>query len=311
MGLSSHRGLHRRGHGRIGPRFLALASASSFGSIGGIIGADPRNEEPAPLRSTEKPFQRGPFRSEISASKRLKHGRLRHCRYNPAIPERFLRDLRLRFIRTQRDEVDAIEALARSFGTSASKTSRPSMTRAHHPGTKRATPRSVIGRYSRRYDPFELRNRLTGSTCRGPIGPAFAMAEINLFGEVGVLKTINGLIDTARERQDACSCTSLIHSRRRAHSRPQRPAHSQMHDHLGAQELELRTRELFTECLVSLGAVKSDMDVFTVSREDIEHLVGNRALAAQPNQIHQFGRFAIGSLHHRRFFKDRERTQAQ
>ena len=43
---------------------------------------------------------------------------------------------------------------------------------------------------------------------------------------------------------------------------------------LGAQELELRTRELFTECLVSLGAVKSDMDVFTVSREDIERLVG-------------------------------------
>jgi hypothetical protein len=43
---------------------------------------------------------------------------------------------------------------------------------------------------------------------------------------------------------------------------------------LGAQALELRTRELFTECLVSLGAVKSDMDVFTVSREDIEHLVG-------------------------------------
>jgi hypothetical protein len=38
--------------------------------------------------------------------------------------------------------------------------------------------------------------------------------------------------------------------------------------------LELKTRELFTECLVSLGAVKADMDVFTVSREDIENLVG-------------------------------------
>ena len=43
---------------------------------------------------------------------------------------------------------------------------------------------------------------------------------------------------------------------------------------LGSQELELRTRELFTECLVSLGAVKQDMDVFTVSREDIEQLIG-------------------------------------
>lgn len=38
--------------------------------------------------------------------------------------------------------------------------------------------------------------------------------------------------------------------------------------------LELRTRELFTECLVNLGAVTKDMDLFTVSREDIEYLVG-------------------------------------
>ena len=33
--------------------------------------------------------------------------------------------------------------------------------------------------------------------------PAFAMAEINLFGEVGVLKTINHLIDAAADRRDA------------------------------------------------------------------------------------------------------------
>ena len=43
---------------------------------------------------------------------------------------------------------------------------------------------------------------------------------------------------------------------------------------LEAKALEQRTRELFTECLVSLGAAKQDMDVFTVSREDIEQLVG-------------------------------------
>jgi hypothetical protein len=43
---------------------------------------------------------------------------------------------------------------------------------------------------------------------------------------------------------------------------------------LDAKALEQRTRELFTECLVSLGAFKRDMDVFTVSREDLEHLVG-------------------------------------
>jgi hypothetical protein len=43
---------------------------------------------------------------------------------------------------------------------------------------------------------------------------------------------------------------------------------------LDSQALELRTRELFTECLVSLGAIRKDMDLFTVSREDIEQLIG-------------------------------------
>ena len=105
--------------------------------------------------------------------------------------------------------------------------------------------------------------------------PAYAMAEINLFGEVGVLKTINGLIDTAREREDSLMVhiADFIRSDERTHVRKGQHILRCMTD-LGAKELELKTRELFTECLVSLGAVKSDMDVFTVSREDIEHLVG-------------------------------------
>jgi hypothetical protein len=56
--------------------------------------------------------------------------------------------------------------------------------------------------------------------------------------------------------------------------RPVSLARVQPCPHLDAKALELRTRELFTECLVTLGAVKKDMDLFTVSREDIEHLVG-------------------------------------
>ena len=43
---------------------------------------------------------------------------------------------------------------------------------------------------------------------------------------------------------------------------------------LDGKALEQRTRELFTECLVNLGAVTKDIDLFTVSREDIERLVG-------------------------------------
>jgi len=105
--------------------------------------------------------------------------------------------------------------------------------------------------------------------------PAFAMAEINLFGEVGVLKTIHHLIDAAEERRDELlrHVADFIRADERTHVRKGSKIIKVMTD-LEAKELELRTRELFTECLVSLGAVKKDLDVFTVSREDIEYLVG-------------------------------------
>ena len=104
---------------------------------------------------------------------------------------------------------------------------------------------------------------------------AFAMAEINLFGEVGVLKTINNLIDAAAERNDALlhHISDFIRADERTHVRKGAGIIKVMSD-LDAKALEQRTRELFTECLVSLGAFQKDMDVFTVSRDDLEHLVG-------------------------------------
>jgi hypothetical protein len=246
-------------------------------SIGGVTGSDPRTDAPKPLRIDTKPFARGtvPLR-DVRFDTFKNTGD-----YDTAdAQQRYAKDsyesIRLRFIRTQRDEVDAIEA----FGTfiwdirfkdfdSEYNLARITWDEARH---------TEIGHRALLacgYDPFELRNRLTGSTCRGPMEPAFAMAEINLFGEVGVLKTINNLVDTAAERNDALlhHISDFIRADERTHVRKGSGIIKVMSD-LDTKALELRTRELFTECLVSLGAFKRDMDVFTVSREDLEHLVG-------------------------------------
>jgi hypothetical protein len=246
-------------------------------SIGGATGGDSKATAPSPLRSESQPFNRGtvPLRDpRFDCFKNTGD-------YDVADgQERFPKDsyeaLRLRFIRTQRDEVDAIEA----FGTfiwdirfrdfdAEYDLARITWDEARH---TEIGHRALL---AAGYDPFELRNRLTGSTCRGPMDPAFAMAEINLFGEVGVLKTINNLIDAAAERNDELlrHISDFIRSDERTHVRKGGRIIKVMTD-LEAKDLELRTRELFTECLVSLGAVQKDMDVFTVSREDIEHLVG-------------------------------------
>jgi hypothetical protein len=246
-------------------------------SIGGVSGSDPRPQPPSPLRTESKPFERGTVPLRDNRFETFKNT----GDYDVAdVQERFPKDsyenLRLRFIRTQRDEVDAIEA----FGTfiwdirfkdfeSEYNLARITWDEARH---TEIGHRALL---ASGYDPFELKNRLTSSTCRGPMEPAFAMAEINLFGEVGVLKTINNLIDTAAERNDRLlnHVADFIRADERTHVRKGQGILKVM-TNLDAKALELRTRELFTECLVSLGAVKKDMDLFTVSREDIEHLVG-------------------------------------
>ncbi len=246
-------------------------------SIGGVTGADPRCPQPEPLRCQQQPFERGtrPQRDERFATF-ANTGDYDVADGEPRYPAGSYENLRLRFLRTQRDEVDAIEAFGTFLWDIRFRDFQAEYDLARI--TWDETRHTEIGHRSllaAGYDPFELPNRLTGSTCRGPMEPAFAMAEINLFGEVGVLKTIGGLIDVAADRRDDLlfHAADFIRSDERTHVRKGRHIIRVMTD-LGAQELELRTRELFTECLVSLGVVQLDMDVFTVSREDIEHLVG-------------------------------------
>lgn len=248
-----------------------------LGSLGGVSGADQKTDPPSPLRIDTKPFARKTVpRRDVRFDPFKNTGDYDAADGQARFPKDSYESLRLRFIRTQRDEVDAIEA----FGTfiwdirfrdfqAEYDLARITWDEARHTETGH---RALL---ASGYDPFELRNRLTGSTCRGPMDPAFAMAEINLFGEVGVLKTINQLIDTAAERHDALlhHIADFIRADERTHVRKGQGILKVMTD-LDAKALELRTRELFTECLVSLGAIKQDMDVFTVSREDIEHLVG-------------------------------------
>ena len=246
-------------------------------SIGGVTGSDSPADPPTPLRIDSKPFERGtvPLR-DVRFDTFKNTGDYDTADAQERFPKDSYENLRLRFIRTQRDEVDAIEAFGTFIWDIRFKDFQSEYNLARI--TWDETRHTEIGHRALLacgYDPFELRNRLTGSTCRGPMEPAFAMAEINLFGEVGVLKTINNLIEAAAERNDALlhHISDFIRADERTHVRKGAGIIKVMTD-LEAKALEQRTRELFTECLVSLGAFKQDMDVFTVSRDDLEHLVG-------------------------------------
>jgi hypothetical protein len=248
-----------------------------LGSIGGVSGVDERCVAPSPLRTDSKPYERGTVPLRDSRFVSFHHtGDYNLADGEPRYELNTYDDEKLRFVRAQRDEVDAIEA----FGTFLWDIRFKDFTAEYMLAriTWDETRHTEIGHRTMLalgYDPFELPNRLTGSTCRGPMEPEYAMAEINLFGEIGVLKTINGLIDEARERDDyvVAHISDFIRSDERTHVR--NGAHIlKVMTTMGMQELELRTRELFTECLVSLGAVKPDGDLFTITREDLERFVG-------------------------------------
>ncbi|MCL5999331.1 MAG: hypothetical protein M1546_25195 [Chloroflexi bacterium] len=251
--------------------------ARLLASIGDTTGAEARAERPAPLRIDSKPYDRGdvPCRDERFATFR-NTGDYNVADGQPRYEAGSYEDARLRFVRTQRDEVDAIEA----FGTflwdirfkdfqAEYDLARITWDEARH---TEIGHRSML---AMGYDPFELPNRLTSSTCRGPMEPQYAMAEINLFGEVGVLKTINDLVDKAHDRNDALltHISDFVRADERTHVRKGQHILHVMTD-MGMQELEHRTRELFTECLVNLGVVKAGEGFNIITREELEHYVG-------------------------------------
>jgi hypothetical protein len=248
-----------------------------LGSIGGVTGADVDIEGPSPLRIDSKPYQRGtvpkrdtrfnPFTN--TGDYNLADGGARY-------PEHSYEDERLRFVRSQRDEVDAIEAFGTFVWDMRFKDFQAEYDLARV--TWDETRHTEMGHQTllaMGYDPFELPNRLTPSTCRGPMEAPYAMAEINLFGEVAVIKTIHTLIDHARKRNDSvlAHVSDFIRSDERTHVRKGQHIIKCM-THMKIPELELRTRELFTECLVSLGAYRKDVDIFTLTREEIERYIG-------------------------------------
>ena len=247
-------------------------------SIGGVTGADERAEAPTPLRIDSQPYERRTVPCRDSRFDTFRNtGDYNVADKTPRYEVGSYEDARLRFVRTQRDEVDAIEA----FGTflwdirfkdfqAEYDLSRITWDEARHTEIGHKTLLSFG------YDPYELPNRLTSSTCRGPMEPAYAMAEINLFGEVGVLKTINDLVDKAYERNDSLltHISDFVRADERTHVRKGQHILHIMTD-LGMQDLEFRTRELFTECMVNLGMVKASPEFGSIiTREELEHYIG-------------------------------------
>jgi hypothetical protein len=246
-------------------------------SIGGVTGAEPLGERPRSLRTDTKPYVRNTVPMRDSRFVTFQHvGDHNVFDGTPRYPHGSYELERLTFIRAQRDEVDAIEA----FGTFLWDIANKGFDAEHALARitwdeSRHTEMGHRSMLASGFDPFELPNRLTSSVCRGPMAAEFGMAEINLFGEVGVMKNIGGIIDRAKEHGDTVlgHVADYIRSDERTHVRNGQKILKTMTT-LDNPTLELRTREVFTECLVGLGVIKAGEPGFVISREDVERFIG-------------------------------------
>jgi hypothetical protein len=242
-----------------------------------VSGADERTAPPPALRIDTKPYERGtvPLRDTRFATF-ANTGDYDIADGSPRFDGSPYESLRLAFVRTQRDEVDAIEC----FGTllwdirfsdfqAEYDLARITWDEARHT----EIGHKALGALG--YDPFELACRLTSSTCRGDMEPLYALSEINRFGEVFVIKTINNMIDKAREKGDSlvAHTADFIRADERTHVRKGRYIIGTMTD-MGAQELDEKTREAFAECLINLGAIERPEQALTLTREQLERFIG-------------------------------------
>jgi hypothetical protein len=250
-----------------------------LGSIGGVSGTDKKLVRPNPLRSEIKPFQRITEPLRDSRFEAFSHTGEYHIADGAV---RYAHDSyeakRIDFVRTQRDELDAIEAFGTFLWDARFKDFQTELDLARI--TWDEARHTEIGHNAMQamgYDPFEFPNRLIGSSCRAKTELPFAFTQINMFGEVAVLRTIDSLVDEARERNDSvfAHISDYVRADELTHVRKGQYIIKNITE-LNWKDLEYKTRELFTECLVGLGAIKKNEDsgFALLSREEMERLVG-------------------------------------
>ena len=251
-------------------------------SIGGVTGAEARTPRPRALRSDPatggKPYVRGTVPTRDSRFVTFTNGGDHNVvDGTPRFPVGSYELERLQFIRAQRDEVDAIEAFGTCLWDIRFQGFDAELALAHITWDEsRHTEIGQRAMLASGYDPFELPNRMTSSFCRGPMEATYAFAEINLFGEVGVMKNIPKILAGAETAGDQLitHIADFIRSDERTHVRAGQKIIKTMTD-LDMPALELKTRQAFTGCLVTLGAIPANTNPeWAVSRADIERLVG-------------------------------------
>lgn len=247
-------------------------------SFGGITGDLPKGPRPDALRSSGKPaFERAIVATRDPRFKTFDHTYEYHIADEGKIeyPTEF-DQTRLNLVRTQRDEMDAIETFGNAlyeikdvpFGFDYD------MARIIWDETRH----TELGHKSLEalgYDPFDMMNRLLGIKVRSKMPAVYSFAEINLFGEANIVQEVLRYAREAYSKGD--DLTGRVFDYVNADERTHLTKGVRWLKHIfktdSVQEIEEKTKKIAIERLLELGIIDHDV-ALKITHRELARIIG-------------------------------------
>ena len=247
-------------------------------SFGGVSGESSSVTRPEKLRSAGKP----PFERSFIATRDPRFGTFEHTyEYHVADNgqlqyETDFDKTRLTLVRTQRDEMDAIETFGNvlyeirdvPFGFDYD------LARIIWDETRH----TELGHKSMEalgYNPYDLLNRLLGIKVRTKMPALYSFAEINLFGEANIVQEVLRYAREAYERgDDLTGCVfDFVNADERTHL--SKGVHWLKHIFKtdSVQEIEQKTKQVAIDRLLELGIIDHEV-ALTISHRELAKIIG-------------------------------------
>ncbi len=247
-------------------------------SFGGITGAALRGARPEHLRSAGKP----PFERSFIATRDPRFDTFEDTyEYQAADNGRLEYEsefdkTRLNLVRSQRDEMDAIETFANvlyeirdvPFGFDYD-IARIIWDETRHTELGHKAM-EALG-----YDPYDLLNRLIGIKVRTKLPAVYSLAEINLFGEANIVQECLRYAREAYERGDDLTgrLFDFVNADERTHINKGVHWLKYIFKTDSVQEIEQKTKQAAIERLLELGIIDHEV-ALTISHRELAKIIG-------------------------------------
>ncbi len=262
-------------------RSFGGATGSPSSDRGGEASATMRGvvlPRPDNLRSEGKPL----FERSFIATRDPRFGTFEHTENyqkadNGAIEYQTEFDqVRLNLVRTQRDEIDAIETFANvlyeirevpygfDFDMARIVWDETRHTELGHKAME------ALG-----YNPYDLLNRLLGIKVRTKLPALYALAEINLFGEANIVQECLRYSREAFEKGDDVTgrMFDFVNADERTHLAKGVHWLKHLFHTDSVQEIEQKTKQVAVDRLVELGVLGLDVKL-TISHRELAKIIG-------------------------------------